>query len=164
MPFFPDGCDILVARTTALCRRSSAQRGRQRTDVAFALVPTGASQVPPSAFHSAEAVAHGNVQCPSIAAPHRRHQQGWIWWLCIPLLKFSRQIAVPSAARTLIPLCHFRGPQHPGCATSRAGRRESGHQTVLIRGLFDYLFLRSNAQALQGSKNPIAVRCPQPEA
>lgn len=46
----------------------------------------------------------------------------------------------------------------------RAGWRESGHQTVVIPDLFDYLFLRSNAQAVLGTKNSIAVRCPQLEA
>lgn len=65
-------------------------------------------------------------------------------------------------ARTLIPLCHLHGPVAQGVRL--AGQRESGRQTGVIPALFDYLLLRSNAQALQGTKNPIAVCCPQLEA
>lgn len=125
---------------------------------------TGASQVPPSVFHSAEAVAHGNGAGPALL-PHAADAGSGV------LRRFAGVSRSPPAVccslvltqRGLIPLCPLHGPQHPGCATSRA-RQGRVRASVVIPGLFDHLFLRSNPQALPGTKKPTVVCCPQLEA
>lgn len=125
---------------------------------------TGASQVPPSVFHSAEAVAHGNGAGPALL-PYAADAGSGV------LRRFAGVSRSPPAVccslvltqRGLIPLCPLHGPQHPGCATSRA-RQGRVRASVVIPGLFDHLFLRSNPQALPGTKKPTVVCCPQLEA
>lgn len=72
MPFFSDGCDTLACGQNArhFTDGAALRKAERRCGLC-----TGASQVPPSVFHSAEAVAHGNAQGPSAAAPHSRRRE-----------------------------------------------------------------------------------------
>lgn len=77
-----------LRRSSTLSERKAESRGG---------LCAGASQVPPSVFHSAEAVAHGNVQGPSAASPHRGREEQW----ALEALHTFAEV-VPALGRSLV--------------------------------------------------------------
>lgn len=100
----------------------------------------------------------GTFTAPALL-PRTEDAGSGVLWLCFHQLAFSRQFAVP-ARKDADPSLPSPWPPTPRVCDWQ-GR---GNQTVVIPALFDYLSLRSNAQPLQGTKNPIAACCPQLEA
>lgn len=113
----------------------------------------------PGVLHSAEAVDMGTFTAPALL-PRTEDAGSGVLWLCFHQPEFSRQFAVP-ASKDTDPSLPSPWPRRPGCAT---GRAEGIRASDWSYSCFVYLLLRSNAQALQGTKNPIAVCCPQLEA
>lgn len=100
MPLFSHGSDILTCGQKDRHFSDGAALGGEGRESRCGLC-TGASQVPPSVFRGAEAVAHGNAQGPrraavaSAVAPHRRRRERCALRFSMHSLKSSPQFAVP---------------------------------------------------------------------